>query len=329
MENPFNEITSNFIDHLYEVIILLNISNKETDQKAINVLLKSSIVISVAYWERFVEDLIVYGCKFIAKGLRNPQDLPTIVKESLACYIVPDKKDNNKKAFSDSVWSFSGEGWVCQYISYSNFLTKSLNTANTQNVKELFWKVFGIRDVFVDWITPYPTPEENIDSFNSFIKKRHEIAHGSENSMVELDLSKIVSYNKLEIELVKHLSDQLWTQVAKIVEKSAHVYNLNSEYIYQIINYIEVNGFAPVTNKIFQKMSTTANSNYKKLSYQPWRLLETPSPKEIKPTDTLLSFIKGDISLPQQIIVLKNQLAFPKPKTKNLRYEDLKTMFAK
>ena len=329
MENPFYEITRNFIDHIKEVVILLNISNKETDQNAINVLLKSSVVISIAYWERFVEDLIIDGSRFVAEGLRDPQDLPTIVKQSIACHIIPNKKDNNRKAFSDLVWSFSSEGWVNEYIDYSNFLANSLNTANPSNVKELFWKTFGIRDVFVDWKKPNPTSEENVDSFNLFIKKRHEIAHGSEMAMDGLDLQSIVSWINLEVDLVNHISDQLWEQAAKIVEKSAHVYNINSEYIFHIINYFEINGNAPVTNKVFQKISTTANSNYNKLKYQPWGLLATKSPKEIRPTDRMVRFINGEISLPQQIIVLKNQLAFPKPKTKSLRYEDLKRMFTK
>lgn len=327
MENPFFDITNNFIDHIKEVIILLEISNKESDQNAINVLLKSAVVISIAYWERFVEDLIIHGSKFVAEGLREPQDLPTIVKQSIACHIIPDRKDNNRKAFSDLVWSFSGEGWVDEYVDYSHFQADNLNTANPHNVKDLFCNVFGIKDVFVDWKKPFTTPEENVESFNLFINKRHEIAHGSEQAMDGLDLPTIVSWINLEIDLVTQLSDNLWEQAAKIVEKSAHVYNLNSEYIFQIISYFETFGVAPVTNKVFQNISTTANSNYNKLKYKPWDLLAIKSPKEIRPTDRMVRFINGEIALPQHIIVLKNQLAFPKPKTKSLRYEDLKRMF--
>ena len=120
-----------------------------------------------------------------------------------------------------------------------------------------------------------------------------------------------------------HIEKVVWKQVADIVQESAISWKLKSKYIHEIVSYFKSNGLKAVTNKTFQKISQSANSNYNKLAYEPWGLLEIESPSNIKPTETMAKFITGDIALPDEINVLKNQKAFPKSGAKYIYFQDL------
>ena len=315
-------------ENIYESILLLTLSQKETDKKTRNTLIKSAIVVSVSYWERFVEDTMIEGCRYISDGLRNPLDLPENTRCKIALSIVNAKREVNPHEFSEAIWRFSGEEWTNQYTKFVDQIVGSFNTANSKNVKEACWEVFGIRNVFADWVSPDPTIPMDINMLDEFINLRHEIAHGASGTTAYVDDKLVFSSIKLLMDLVDFVEYVIWNQIAIIVQKSAKTLGLKSKYIFTIINYFKQNGFNSVTNRTFQKISTTANSNYNKLSHAPWNLLEIKSPKEIIPTNTMYEFISGIVSLPDQILVLKNQKAFPKPNTRYLYYDDLVNHFS-
>lgn len=317
-----------FYENIHEVILLLTLSQKEPDNKTRKALIKSAVVASVSYWERFVEDTMKEGCRYISEGLRNPLDLPENARCKIALSTVNAKREVDSHEFSESIWRFSGEGWTNQYKTYVDQVVGSFNTANSKNVRAAIWEVFGIRDVFANWTSPDPLIPMDTTMLDSFINLRHEIAHGVSGKTTHVDEKFVFSSIKLLMNLVTFIEDIIWNQIANIVQKSALTLGLKSKYIFEIINYFKENGFDPVSNQTFQKISTTANSNYKKLSHGPWSLLEIQSPKEIKPTYTMNEFILGIVSLPEQIIVLKNQKAFPKPNTRYLYYQDLLDYFA-
>lgn len=317
-----------FFENIHEVILLLTLSQKEQDKKTRKTLIKSAIVVSVSYWERFVEDTMLEGCRFIVDGLRNPLDLPENTKGKIALSMVNAKREVNSHEFSDSVWRFSGEGWTNQYKTFVDQVVGSFNTASSKNVRSAIWDVFGIRDVFANWTTPDPLIPMDTIMLDNFISLRHEIAHGASGKTAHIDDKFVLSSIKLLMNLVDFIEDVVWNQIANIVQKSALTLGLKSKYIFEIINYFKENGFDSVSNQTFQKISTTANSNYKKLSHGPWSLLEINSPKEIVPTYVMNEFIMGIVSLPEYIIILKNQKAFPKPNTRYLYYQDLLDYFA-
>lgn len=318
-----------FLNNLHEAILLLGLSVDEEAEKTRNALFKSSVVVSVSYWEKYVEDLLVEGGGFIAEGLRNPVDLPENTRQEIAMSSVKEKREVNPCLFSSSIWKFSGEGWADQYKNYINQIVKSFNTADSTNVKKAICDVFGVRNIFANWTSPDPSIPMNEVMLDKFIVRRHEIAHGSSAISFGKDTEFVFSSIKLLMNLVEHVEEVVWNQIGIIVQKSGLILGLRSKYILQIINHFKDNGFDPVTNRTFQKISTTANSNYKKLSYSPWNLLEIKSPKVIIPTSNMSEFISGKLSLPAQINVLKNQKALPKPNTHYLYYQDLVDYFSK
>jgi len=317
-----------FFTNLDEPIRLLELTTHQDDEKTRNALLKSAVVVSVSYLERYIEDLLVEGCTFIAEGLRNPLDIPANTKQEIALSTICEKREANPNKFSVSIWCFAGEGWADQYKKYTYQVVKSFNTANSSNIRKVIWDVFGIRDVFKNWTSPNPEEVMDVDTLDGFINRRHEIAHGSFDVSIGVDSKIIFPPLRLLLSLVKHIDAVVWNQIGSIVQKSGLTWGLKSRYIFEIINYFKENGFEPVTNETFQEISTTANSNYNKLSYTPWNLLEIKNPKVIIPTSDMEEFIAGNLALPAQINVLKNQKALPKPNTRYLHYQDLVDYFS-
>ena len=322
MDN-FPGVKSSFFVNLLDVIKLLEMTTKIEDGKTISVVYKSSVVISVAYWEKYIEDLLSRGCDFVAEGLRNPLYLPKETRKAIVESIV--KHDPNSIDYINGIWDFSGEGWTKQYKNYVDKVIRGFNTADSKNVKEVFSKVFGIQDVFQNW-TPID-PSMSTALLDQLLSKRHQIAHGSSEAMKGVDSRLIISSIHLLMELAEHCEKVVWSQIVLIVKNRASGYGLRSKYIYDIITYFKTNGGNPVSNKVFQRISQTANSNYKKLTYAPWGLLEIESPAEIKPTDTLQKFIKGEVVLPEYIVVLKSQVALPKSNTRYISFQELENQF--
>lgn len=317
-----------FLSNLDEPMQLLELTAHQSDEKTRSTLMKSAVVVTVSYLERYIEDLLVEGCTFIAEGLRNPLDIPENTKQEIALRMISEKREVNPNEFSVSIWSFAGEGWADQYKKYTCQVVKSFNTANSSNIKKAIWDVFGIRDVFKNWSSPIPEEVMDVDMLDGFINQRHEIAHGAYDVSIGVDTKIIFPPLRLVLFLVRHIDAVVWNQIANIVQKSGLTWGLKSRYIYEIINYFKENGFEPVTNETFQKISTTVNSNYNKLSYTPWNLLEIKNPKVIIPTSDMEEFIAGNLALPAQINVLKNQKALPKPNTHYLHYQDLVDYFS-
>lgn len=323
----FSKLLQMFIKLVNEPKLLLQIAKLNKDPRFNEPLLKSAVILSFAYWERFVEDLLSEGCDFIAKGLRNPNDLPQVTKEKIALFSINENREKNHAEFTNSVWSFAGEGWSDKYKEFVQKRIESINTPNIKNVKDAFFDVFGIRNVFDGFSTVTSTNEELMGLFNTYIEKRHKLVHGDSKALYTIKIEDIESWISIELKFVEHLEQMTWRQIAKITQKSAQEYGFKSEYIYQIVEYFKANGSAPVTNEVFQKISPTANSNYKKLGYAPWALLEIRNPKEIFPTQNMFAFIAGEVKLPSKIGVLRNQMAFPKEDTDLISYTDLQNQF--
>jgi len=316
-----------FGDSLDDTLTLLKMLKQYPERKEQLILLKSSVVLTLAYWERFIEDLLLEGCKFISDGLRNPCDLPKVTRQKVALFSITEDRMVNPEKFSDSIWSFSADGWGVPLINYVNDLTSRLNTANTKRIKESFFAVFGIRNILNDWKNPNLNPEVNCAAFDAFVTKRHEIAHGSDIDPETISIDYIFASLKLLISFADHISSVMWNQIGIIVQKSAQEYGLNRKYIYEIICYFGSNGQMSINNSDLRQISTTAYANYRKLAYEPWNLLEIESINNIKPTPNMFKFLHGEITLPHTIIVLKNDMAFPKANTEYLSFSELRENF--
>lgn len=81
-----------FFNNLGEPIFLIGLSVPGEDEKKRNALIKSAVVVSVSYWEKYIEDLLIEGVGFIAEGLRKPLDLPDNTRQEIAMSMVKKKR---------------------------------------------------------------------------------------------------------------------------------------------------------------------------------------------------------------------------------------------
>lgn len=315
-----------FEKNIIEAKTLLELSSQYPNSPEENVLLKSSIVIAIAYWEKFIEEILSDGCNYISNGLRNPLDLPTIVKQKIALNSIDSNKSSNPESFSQQVWSFAGNGWSQRYEQFTQNLTEKLNTANSEKVKECFYIVLGIEDIFDDW-NKKPDSSRSLSEFDKFIDKRHEVAHGSDLALTELDGNYVKSCVDFEIELANYIEETSWKNILPIVLKSAESCSLRNKYVFDVINFFVDTQKSMCSIGDLRKISQSVYGNYRKLAYEPWGLLSINSKTEIKPTARLFQFVGNEIKLPEKIRVLQNDIALSEPNCEMMTYSQLEEIF--
>lgn len=147
------------------------------DYDALN---RSAVMLSVAAWEGFVEDLLKYAVRQMATKLETADDLPKSVREVMLVKIHSDhdwKTPNT--AVKSAMWSLAGSGWRSTYIGYATSRIRGLNTPNAENVQKLFATVVGLKDFAADWGARRWDRATYVSKLDAALTLRHRIAHGT------------------------------------------------------------------------------------------------------------------------------------------------------
>ncbi|MGN6728473.1 MAG: HEPN domain-containing protein [Rhodanobacteraceae bacterium] len=144
-------------------------------RRGIEVLNKSAIVLVVACWEAYVEDLAKISLEFMIKHAADHKAFPEVVLERVA------SKNNGLKA-----WTLAGEGWK---QALSDNLTEvlarttgTLNTPRAAQVDELFAKTIGRKEISKTWKWSGRTSAQAVSALDSLVTLRCSIAHRVKNS---------------------------------------------------------------------------------------------------------------------------------------------------
>lgn len=141
---------------------------------------RSAVMLSVAAWEGFVEDLLKFGARFLAQRLDGPGELPENVRDAMLAQMHLDggwtKLTEKTKR---GIWSLSGSGWRAAYIRYATQRIRSLNTPNHDNVKKVFASVLGLPDFAANWGARRWTKDDYVTRLDTALSLRHRIAHGT------------------------------------------------------------------------------------------------------------------------------------------------------
>ncbi len=136
----------------------------------VQVLHKSGIVMLVACWEAFVEDLAASALTFLLASASDHSVLPDEVLERIA------SKCQGKKA-----WSLAGDGWKKACNDHLQEVlaktTGSLNTPKTAQVDELFEKVLALRSISSNWQWKGRSSTHSRAALDSLVSLRGSIAH--------------------------------------------------------------------------------------------------------------------------------------------------------
>lgn len=156
----------------------------------LEVLNKSAIVLLVATWESYVEELASNSFDFLLKNVKKPEDIPnrilTLSSKSL-------KSSKNEL----DVWTLAGEGWVevlraHKEVAIAKYV-KKLNTPRTSNIDEIFEELIDLKGISSNWYWKGMSKANAHRKLEDLIILRCEIAH-TVNASKPVTKQKILEY---------------------------------------------------------------------------------------------------------------------------------------
>jgi len=196
-----------FFQSLHEIQLFLKLTESPSGELNEKIILRSIIVLMVAAWEQFIEQLAEKSVLSLTNHLRDSNPIPEKVKQSIAIFTVPENR-SNLRGFSNSVWNFSEKGWKKAYHDYCIFNSKELNTASSKNIKRFFENIIGIKDITSNWKYNNLTSVECANKLDDLIDLRHDIAHGANIRQNELNIKNTTFYNNFLREISSLTFDQ-------------------------------------------------------------------------------------------------------------------------
>jgi len=140
----------------------------------VEVLNKSAIVLLVACWEAFVEDLAIAGFEFMLKEADTPGEFPTEVLTT-ASKALKDSSDNRE------VWKLAGEGWRSVLETHRETILKKyvhkLNTPKPAQLDALFKSLLGVPSISSKWTWHTVTSDAARTKLEKLVELRGSIAH--------------------------------------------------------------------------------------------------------------------------------------------------------
>ena len=147
---------------------------KQGRKSGVEVLNKSAIVLLVACWETFIEEIASVAFNLILKDAPNPYVFPNKV-------LVLASRDLRKHKDETKVWELAASGWKRVLRKHrDSILSKFVspfNTPNTQNINRLFNDLVGIKNISFDWYWQRMSVSQTKTKLDRLIKLRGQIAH--------------------------------------------------------------------------------------------------------------------------------------------------------
>lgn len=164
-----NKHTQLLIDNIKEVRLLRRY-RKAPNAKDKEVLYKSCIVLLVACWESFVEDLVTHALEHMVENCESPKNFPATVLDSVSSAY------NGPK-----MWVIAGEGWrqvlKDNLKAYLGKTTGIFNTPRAEQVDALFKKIIGLDSLSHNWHWDGKDYKAVCKELDDLITLRGSIAH--------------------------------------------------------------------------------------------------------------------------------------------------------
>lgn len=166
-------------------------SPREKEKLQLQVLLNSAIVMMVASWEAFVEDLARAAFQELIAHAKHPKNFPKNVLTIISRTVKEDK--NEQKIFS-----LCEDGWREVFKDHQTLVLQKylgrFNTPSVDNVNALFEDLIGLQDIKSTWRWEDYDPKDILSALDDLIKDRGDIAHRAVCSK-EVNLRKVVFYS--------------------------------------------------------------------------------------------------------------------------------------
>jgi hypothetical protein len=178
-ELPWPDHVSNLISNTSEVQKLIRIHQAITGGQRgrppdLEALHKSGVVLLVACWEAYIEDLAANAFCVLLDNAASPDVFPTRVL-TLASRSLRGDDDERK------VWELAGDGWRSVLEAHRDNLFERyigrLNTPRPAQVDTLFESLIGLRSLSKHWKWKGMTNKKAVAKLDELITLRGEIAH--------------------------------------------------------------------------------------------------------------------------------------------------------
>lgn len=209
LKNPPQHL-SELLDNLSEVSQLIGIHEAIAGtgpgrKRHVEVLNKSAIVLVVACWEAFVEDLAKAGLEHLIKHAKDHTIFPKPVLDRVA-----------SKHSGIHAWDLAGSGWkTALNDNLREVLAKTtgaLNTPRAPQIDELFEKTLGLKTLSGCWAWPGRSSAQSIAALDQLVTLRGSIAHRVQHSrsVLKRDVNSAV-------ELVSRLAAKSNNEVRRFI----------------------------------------------------------------------------------------------------------------
>ena len=141
------------IDNTIEVISLIGfhvvLTGKDSGRRHhVEILNKSALVLLVACWESFVEDVATQGFDFLLSEAKTPNAFPQSV---LALSAKPLRESDDPR----KLYELAGEGWRTVLRKHRQKVLEDyagkLNTPKPKQVNDLIEKMIGLKGISSEW----------------------------------------------------------------------------------------------------------------------------------------------------------------------------------
>lgn len=149
-------------------------------RRGYDVLNRSAVMLSIAAWEGFSEDILRAAVSVIATKLRSTIEFPTNVRDAMLAYMHQDQNWSKLNAATkQGIWGIADDGWRVAYVKYASSRIEKLNTPNTENLTKLFASTIGLADFSNNWGARRWSQADYITKLDGALTLRHRIAHGA------------------------------------------------------------------------------------------------------------------------------------------------------
>lgn len=168
-----------FLENMGEVDRLSEIHEQVSGTTAgrkigVEVLNKSAIVLLVACWESYVEELSEAAFEILMTHAQSHTVFPSKVL-ALASKELREHNDETR------VWQLADGGWRDVLKKHRDKVltryTGLFNTPNAKNIDDLFHSLIGLKSPSEDWSWPSVSAQNASDKLERLIKLRGQIAH--------------------------------------------------------------------------------------------------------------------------------------------------------
>jgi len=167
------------VDRLMDIHLKISGSGPGRKQN-VQVINKSAIILLLACWEAYVEDLAENAFKHMLKTATSPKIFPDHVLALAAKQVT--------KLGPERIWELADVGWKISLENHKDKILEkyiikgSFNTPSAQNIDRLYAELIGLTSASKQWYWPGMSRVNTKDKLQDLIELRGQIAHRVESS---------------------------------------------------------------------------------------------------------------------------------------------------